>query len=109
MTEPVFLTRPRGVWQEQESSASGQDTAGQNTAGQDASGEAASEDAYADYCVNCHVRLTRDDIGLHRKLINRNATAYLCKKCLGEKFSMTMEECDTLIAYFRADGCHMFN
>ena len=108
MTEPVFLTRPRGVWQEQESSASGQNTAGQDASGEAAS-EAASEDAYADYCVNCHVRLTRDDIGLHRKLINRNATAYLCKKCLGEKFSMTMEECDTLIAHFRADGCHMFN
>ena len=62
----------------------------------------------ASLCMNCGAKLTRDDIGLHKKIVNRGATAFLCKKCLGEKFRMTEEDCDTLIAHFKEAGCSMF-
>ena len=61
-----------------------------------------------DVCKNCSAELTRDEIGLTKKLINRGATEYLCLACLGKRFDMTEEECRTLIAHFREAGCHLF-
>lgn len=31
-----------------------------------------------DECMNCHVELTADEIGLYRKLFNRGAKQYMC-------------------------------
>ena len=61
-----------------------------------------------DVCKNCSAELTRDEIGLTQKLINRGATEFLCLSCLAKKFDMTEEECRTLIAHFRDAGCHLF-
>ena len=59
-------------------------------------------------CSVCGAAVTRDEIGLTKKLINRGASEFLCRKCLAEKFDMTVEECDTLIVHFRDTGCHLF-
>ena len=61
-----------------------------------------------DVCKNCSAELTRDEIGLTKKLINRGAVEFLCLSCLAKKFDMTEEECRTLIAHFRDAGCHLF-
>ena len=61
-----------------------------------------------EHCKICGRELTRDEIGLTKKLINRGATEFLCLGCLGKKFDMTEEECQTLIAHFREAGCHLF-
>ena len=61
-----------------------------------------------DICKICGAELTRDEIGLTKKLINRGATEFLCIPCLAKKFDMTEEECRTLIAHFRDAGCHLF-
>lgn len=61
-----------------------------------------------DTCKVCCRELTRDEIGLTKKLINRGAAEFLCLTCLAEKFAMTEEECQTLIAHFREAGCHLF-
>jgi len=61
-----------------------------------------------DICKTCGRELTRDEIGLTKKLINRGATEFLCMTCLAEKFDMTEAECQTLIEHFRDAGCHLF-
>ena len=61
-----------------------------------------------DTCKVCCRELTRDEIGLTKKLINRGASEFLCLTCLAKKFDMTVEECRTLIAHFREAGCHLF-
>ncbi len=61
-----------------------------------------------EHCKTCGRELTRDEIGLTKKLINRGATEFLCLACLAKKFDMTEKECQTLIAHFREAGCHLF-
>jgi hypothetical protein len=61
-----------------------------------------------EHCKICGTELTRDEIGLTKKLINRGATDFLCISCLAKKFDMTEEECRTLIVHFRDAGCHLF-
>ena len=62
----------------------------------------------SDICKICGREVTRDEIGLTKKLINRGATEFLCMTCLAEKFDMTEAECQTLIDHFREAGCHLF-
>ena len=61
-----------------------------------------------EHCKICGTELTRDEIGLTKKLINRGATEFLCMTCLAKKFDMTEEECRTLIVHFRDAGYHLF-
>ena len=62
----------------------------------------------SDTCKICGREVTRDEIGLTKKLINRGATEFLCMTCLAKKFDMTEAECHTLIDHFREAGCHLF-
>ena len=62
----------------------------------------------SDICKTCGREVTRDEVGLTKKLINRGATEFLCMTCLAEKFDMTEAECQTLIDHFREAGCHLF-
>jgi hypothetical protein len=61
-----------------------------------------------DTCKICGREVTRDEIGLTKKLINRGTTEFLCMTCLAKKFDMTETECRTLIDHFREAGCHLF-
>ncbi len=62
----------------------------------------------ADKCIKCGRELTADERGLHRKLVNRGSTEYMCKTCLSSYFEISEEECDRLIEQFRAQGCMLF-
>ena len=42
-----------------------------------------------EHCKICGTELTRDEIGLTKKLINRGAIEFLCISCLAKKFDMT--------------------
>ena len=61
-----------------------------------------------DVCKNCGRPVTRDEVALTKKLINRASKEFLCIPCLCEKFEMTEDECRTLIEHFREAGCHLF-
>jgi DNA-directed RNA polymerase subunit RPC12/RpoP len=65
--------------------------------------------ALKEYCIACGKELTRDEIGLHKKLVNRGATEYKCKPCLAAFFRITEEQCDEMIAHFRETGCTLFS
>lgn len=68
----------------------------------------AAQDNRCEHCTDCGAELSRDDIGLTKKLVNRGAVTFFCKACLARKFDMTVDDCDTLIAHFREAGCHFF-
>ena len=56
--------------------------------------DASSDDIYEKHCVLCGAKLTRDEIGLYKKLVNRGATTFHCKTCLCEEFHMTPKQAD---------------
>jgi len=59
-------------------------------------------------CIKCGGKLTQFDIGLHRKLINRGATEFMCIPCLAKKFKVTEERMWQKIEEFRDWGCTLF-
>ncbi len=60
-------------------------------------------------CKQCGRELTADEIGLHKKLINRGATEHLCMTCLAEFFSCSEELLKKKIEHFRNMGCLLFS
>lgn len=59
-------------------------------------------------CIKCSCPLSSDDIGLHKKLINRGAKEFLCKKCLAEHFKCDIKLLDEKIKQFKESGCVLF-
>ena len=59
-------------------------------------------------CIVCGRELNAIDVGLHKKLINRGATEYMCKSCLAKKFRVTEELLDRKVKEFRDYGCVLF-
>lgn len=62
-----------------------------------------------DKCIECQRVLTNNEIGLHKRLINRGDTEYMCKQCLAEYFKVTTELLDQKIEQFKAQGCTLFD
>ncbi len=59
-------------------------------------------------CMRCGASLTGEDIGAHKKLINRGATAFLCIDCLAETFGCDRSLVEEKIRQFKAMGCTLF-
>ena len=59
-------------------------------------------------CKQCGKELCRDEIGLHKKLVNRGATEYWCIECLSAHFHVSIELLREKIEQFRKDGCLLF-
>ena len=59
-------------------------------------------------CKDCGQPLSRDEIGLTRKLINRGLTQFYCYDCLGRMFRMDRQALMALADSFRAAGCTLF-
>ena len=58
--------------------------------------------------MQCSAPLTRDEIGLTKKLINRGCTDFLCLHCLAAHFQVTAEDLRRKAAEFREMGCTLF-
>lgn len=59
-------------------------------------------------CTACGEPLSREDIGFHKKMINRGAAEFMCIDCLCEYFGITREKAMQMIEGFRASGCTLF-
>ena len=59
-------------------------------------------------CIECGSALTDDEIALHKKMINRGSTEFLCIRCLAAHFSVSVDSLYKKIQQFRADGCTLF-
>ncbi len=59
-------------------------------------------------CMKCRRELTVDEIGLHKKMINRGATEYMCITCLAEFYHCEEALLEKKIEQFREWGCMLF-
>lgn len=59
-------------------------------------------------CIRCGALLTADDIGCHRKMVNRAAEEFMCIPCLAKHFGATESRVRELIEEYRAYGCTLF-
>ena len=59
-------------------------------------------------CRNCKCELTRDDVGLYRKIVTREAESFLCIPCLAEKLAVAEEDLCEMVERFRKAGCQLF-
>lgn len=60
------------------------------------------------YCISCEKELTRDDIGFHKKMVNRGAEEFMCIECLCDYFGITVEKANEMIEHFKEMGCTLF-
>ena len=62
-----------------------------------------------DSCYVCWKEpLTKDEIGISRKLIDKKTSKFYCIPCLAEQFEITEEELLAKIEEFKAEGCTLF-
>lgn len=61
-----------------------------------------------DVCEKCGASLSRDEIGLHKKLVNRGSTSFCCIHCLSAMFRIPETELRDMIERFRDQGCTLF-
>lgn len=59
-------------------------------------------------CMKCGASLSQDEIGLHKKLVNRGSTQFCCIRCLSAQFKVSEEELRELIERYRKAGCTLF-
>jgi len=59
-------------------------------------------------CVECHAKLTKDEIALNKKLISKNTREFLCLNCLSNFFSTDREILEDKIIQFKEEGCTLF-
>ena len=53
--------------------------------------------------------LSKDEIGLTKKLIDRNTIKFYCLPCMAEYFEVTEEELLAKIEEFKEEGCMLFS
>lgn len=52
--------------------------------------------------------LTKDEIGITKKLIDKKTTHFYCLACLAEQLEVTEEELVAKIEEFKEEGCTLF-
>lgn len=60
-------------------------------------------------CAYCgEEKLSKDEIGLNKKLIHSQVKRLMCMTCLAGYFEMTEEDLEELIKRFKRQGCALF-
>ena len=55
-------------------------------------------------CMRCRKTLSHNEIGAHKRLINRGAEEFLCRECLAEKFRVSPELIGAIAIDFTASN-----
>lgn len=58
--------------------------------------------------MKCGRELSADEIGLHKKMINRGAETFMCIDCLAAFFHCEVSLLEQKIEQFREQGCMLF-
>lgn len=60
-------------------------------------------------CLACgKAPLSKDEIGLTKKLLDRKATRFYCLSCMAASLEVTVEELLEKIEEFKEEGCPLF-
>ena len=59
-------------------------------------------------CKECNRTLTADEKSVYLKMVNREATSFLCISCLAEYFDVDEALIHKKIAQFKEAGCMLF-
>lgn len=61
-------------------------------------------------CQYCHAELSRDEIGLSKKLFESETKKgkYSCMQCLSEMLEVTQDDLHVKIEEFKRQGCKLF-
>lgn len=59
-------------------------------------------------CKKCSRELTADEIAVYLKMVNRQASEFLCKTCLAQYFKVEEILIDKKIQQFKKNGCMLF-
>ena len=59
-------------------------------------------------CMQCGRALTFNEIGAHKKFINRGSTSFFCKTCLAKWLDVPEEQIDKKTEQFKRQGCTLF-
>lgn len=59
-------------------------------------------------CYICGKELSKNEIGLTKKLIDKKAKKFYCLSCLAEYLEVTEEELLAKIEEFKEEGCTLF-
>ncbi len=59
-------------------------------------------------CRACGRTLTRDEIGMTKKMVNRGAQEFFCMDCLAAYHQVPAENLYRKLEEFRAMGCTLF-
>jgi len=61
-------------------------------------------------CAYCgKEELSKDTVGLNKKLIHPQVKRMMCLKCMAEYFETTEEELKEMIELFKRQGCSLFS
>lgn len=61
-------------------------------------------------CSNCgKPELSRDEIGINKKLLGENVPRPMCLTCFAEYLDVTEEDLLSKIEEFKASGCKLFS
>lgn len=59
-------------------------------------------------CIQCGRQLSYNEIGAHKKFINRGSREFLCIRCLAARLDVTEEDINRKIEEFKLQGCTLF-
>jgi len=59
-------------------------------------------------CLECNKNLTKDEIGLNKKMLGRNTKQFLCLECLSNYLNTDTEILIEKIEQFKEEGCTLF-
>lgn len=63
----------------------------------------------AKICYVCgKTPLTKNEIGITKKLIDKKTTTFYCISCLAEYLEVSTEELEAKIEEFKEEGCTLF-
>lgn len=59
-------------------------------------------------CCNCKKELTHDEVGISKKLISMEESAFLCIPCIAKVFGVSEDIIIEKIKQFKKQGCCYF-
>lgn len=60
-------------------------------------------------CVSCGKDLLKkNEIGINKKLLGENTTAFYCMNCLADYLEVSVQDIEDKIEEFKEQGCKLF-